>query len=74
MSNSSDEHCTVKVRIVYSKSRQPGLAYYIYICLHATFIDDSSERVWPIKVSDGVRVTLFNKGPATSIKVSDVVF
>jgi hypothetical protein len=41
--------------------------------------DEIAERVWPIKISDGARITLFNKGllyrafsSATSIKVSDV--
>ena len=24
--------------------------------------DEFAERVWPIKISDGARVTLFNKG------------
>ena len=27
--------------------------------------DEFAERVWPIKISDGARVTLFNKGPVS---------
>jgi hypothetical protein len=31
--------------------------------------DEIAERVWPIKISDGARTTLFNKGPVTRHRI-----
>ena len=50
---------------VTSLQNESGLSKYLSKCIIRYFgrpCDESAERVWPIKISDGAQVTLFNKG------------
>ena len=63
--------------LYYRSGRVSHCIIYKYRCGYVTFIeqkgeciiryfgrpcDEFAERIWPIKISDGARVTLFNKG------------